>query len=89
MIRCKANDKEVVELIKAKRINSQVILTVSEAADFLRTTKSAIYAMVQRRQIPFHRLSGRRIKFFKEELVEILKQNSYYPEGFKLDDFKK
>ena len=29
-----------------------VLLTVDEAADFLRTTRRAIYAMVERRQLP-------------------------------------
>ena len=53
---------------------SKTPLNATEASEFLRTTKSGLYAMVQRRQIPFIRVGKRRILFFKEDLIEFLEK---------------
>lgn len=47
------------------------LLTVREAAEFLRTTPEGVYKLVQRAQIPVHRL-GRRLLFSRPELEKFL-----------------
>ena len=49
-------------------------LTATQAADFLKTTRSGLYAMVQRRQVPYIRVGKRKILFFKEDLIEFLEK---------------
>lgn len=50
------------------------LLTVDEAADFLRTTRRAIYAMIARDQLPGIIRLRRRILFRADELVHRLDQ---------------
>lgn len=50
------------------------LLTVDEAADFLRTTRRAIYAMSERGQLPGIIRLRRRILFRADELVHWLDQ---------------
>ena len=50
------------------------VLTVEEAAAYLRLSKSTLY---QRKDIPRHRIPGfRGWRFFKAELTDLLKGNS-------------
>ena len=53
-----------------------VLLTVDEAADLLRTTKRAIYAMIERRQLPGVVRIGRRVLFRATDLLDWLNQKS-------------
>lgn len=53
-----------------------VLLTVDEAADLLRTTKRAIYAMIERRQLPGVVRIGRRVLFRSADLLDWLNQKS-------------
>jgi excisionase family DNA binding protein len=50
------------------------LLTVDEAADLLRTTRRAIYAMVERRQLPGVIRLRRRVLLRADELVNWLDQ---------------
>jgi excisionase family DNA binding protein len=50
------------------------LLTVDEAADFLRTSRRAIYAMIERGQLPGIIRLRRRILFRADELVHWLDQ---------------
>lgn len=54
----------------------RVLLTADEAADLLRTTRVAVYAMVARRQIPGVTRLGRRVLFQRQTLLDWLDQNS-------------
>lgn len=56
--------------------NSQLLLTADEAADLLRTTRVAVYAMVARSQIPGVTRLGRRVLFRRQVLLDWLDQNS-------------
>jgi excisionase family DNA binding protein len=51
-----------------------MLLTVSEAATLLRTTKVAVYAMVGRRQLPGVIRLGRRVLFRTQDLLNWLDQ---------------
>lgn len=50
------------------------LLTVDDAAAFLRTTRHAIYAMVEREQLPRPFRVGRRLLFRRDELLDWLHQ---------------
>ena len=51
-----------------------VLLTVDEAADLLRTTRRAIYAMIERRQLPGVIRIRRRVLLRTEDLLNWLDQ---------------
>jgi excisionase family DNA binding protein len=51
-----------------------VLLTVDDAAELLRTTRRAIYAMVERQQLPAVIRIGRRVLFRTSELLDWLDQ---------------
>ncbi len=48
-----------------------LLLTVDETAVLLRTTRGALYAMIERGQIPHIRL-GRRVRFHRDDLLRFL-----------------
>ena len=47
------------------------LLTIDEAAELLRTTRRAIYAMVERRQIPGVLRIRRRVLLHADDLLEL------------------
>ena len=51
-----------------------VLLTVDEAAELLRTTRRAIYAMVERQQLPAVVRIRRRVLFRTDDLLHWLDQ---------------
>ncbi len=51
------------------------LLTPEEVAELLRTTRTAVYAMVARHQIPGVIRLGRRVLVRAEDLLEWLDQN--------------
>ena len=53
-----------------------VLLTVDDVAQLLRTTNRAIYAMVERRQLPGIVRIGRRVLFRTTDLLDWLNQKS-------------
>ena len=53
-----------------------ILLTVEDAAKLLRTTNRAIYAMVERRQLPGAIRIGRRVLFRSADLLDWLNQKS-------------
>jgi excisionase family DNA binding protein len=52
-----------------------VLLTVDEAASLLRTTRKAVYAMVERKQLPGVVRLGRRVLIRTEVLLDSLSQS--------------
>lgn len=51
-------------------------LTIEETALLLRTTRKAVYALVERRQIPGVTRIGRRVLVRSDELLDWLRQKS-------------
>ena len=51
------------------------LLTVDEVAGVLRTSRKAVYAMIERRQLPGLRRIGRRVLISRTELLHWLDHN--------------
>ena len=59
-----------------KRDELPIFLNAEEAADLLRTTRTAIYALAARQQLPGVMRLGRRLLFRSDELLDWLDQKS-------------
>jgi excisionase family DNA binding protein len=59
---------------ESHRTTLPVLLTVDEAADLLRTTRRAIYAMIARRQLPGVIRVRRRVLLRADDLLDWLNQ---------------
>ncbi len=59
---------------ESPRATLPVLLTVDEAANLLRTTRRAIYAMVERRQLPGVIRVRRRVLLRADDLLDWLDQ---------------
>jgi excisionase family DNA binding protein len=53
------------------------MLTPTEVAELLRTTKKAIYAMIERGQLPGIVRIGRRVLVREGALVDLIRQNTH------------
>ena len=54
----------------------RMFFTVGEAADLLRTSRKAVYAMVERGQLPGVTRLGRRVLIREDALLDWLRQKS-------------
>lgn len=52
------------------------LLTVPEAAKYLRISKSQLYLLVQRKKIPYVRLTEKRIVIRESELSKWIEKNT-------------
>jgi excisionase family DNA binding protein len=59
---------------ESRRTTLPVLLTVDDAADLLRTTRRAIYAMIERRQLPGAIRVRRRVLLRADDLLDWLNQ---------------
>jgi excisionase family DNA binding protein len=59
---------------ESRRTTVPVLFTVDEAAELLRTTRRAIYAMIERRQLPGVIRIRRRVLFRADDLLHWLDQ---------------
>jgi excisionase family DNA binding protein len=67
-------DRGLDNLHESRRTTVPVLLTVDEAADLLRTTRRAIYAMIERRQLPGVIRVRRRVLLRADDLLDWLNQ---------------
>ena len=58
------------------RVALPMLLTVDDAADLLRTTRRAVYAMVERRQLPGVIRLRRRVLFRSDDLLDWLDRSA-------------
>ncbi len=56
--------------------NLPVLLDADQVAEVLRTSKKAIYAMIERRQLPGVIRIGRRVLLREDALLDFLRQRS-------------
>ena len=59
---------------ESRRAALPVLLTADEAADLLRTTRRAVYAMIERRQLPGVIRVRRRVLVRADDLLDWLNQ---------------
>jgi excisionase family DNA binding protein len=52
-----------------------LLLTAEETARLLRTTRTAVYALIERRQLPGVTRIGRRVLVRRDDLLEWLRHN--------------
>ena len=67
-------DRDLDNPHESRRTPLPVLLTVDEAADLLRTTRRAIYAMIERRQLPGVIRVRRRVLLRADDLLDWLDQ---------------
>ena len=67
-------DRGIDKPHESRRPTLPVLLTVDEAADLLRTTRRAIYAMIDRRQLPGVIRVRRRVLLRADDLLDWLNQ---------------
>ncbi|HKY22005.1 MAG TPA: helix-turn-helix domain-containing protein [Vicinamibacterales bacterium] len=68
------SDRMLYSQHESRRAALPVLLTVDEAADLLRTTRRAIYAMIERRQLPGVIRVRRRVLLRADDLLDWLDQ---------------
>ena len=56
--------------------NLPILLDAAQVAEVLRTSKKAVYALVERRQLPGVIRLGRRVLFREDALLDFLRQKS-------------
>lgn len=71
-----ADDPESRHVERRRQRTLPILLTVDEAADLLRTSRKAIYAMAERAQLPGATRIGRRLLVRSTELLDWLDQKS-------------
>ncbi len=70
------DDPRAAHLSPGRVQSPPLLLTVDEAAHLLRTTRKAVYALIERQQIPGVIRLGRRVLVRSDELLDWLSQKS-------------
>jgi excisionase family DNA binding protein len=69
-------DSETRQVDRRRQRTLPMLLTIEETAELLRTTRRAVYAMVERRQLPGIVRVRRRVLVRSQELLDWLDQKS-------------
>lgn len=64
-----------IEVLENTLSAAKEVLTLEEAALFMGISKSSLYKMTHRHELPFFRLNGKLIYFEKAELLKWMRQN--------------
>lgn len=62
--------------------DAKQVLTLEEAALFMGISKSSLYKMTHKHELPFFRPNGKIIYFEKSELLNWMRQNLQYVRGW-------
>ncbi len=62
--------KEIKKLLLEQQLQQKEILTLEEASKYLQVSKSCLYKMTSKKEIPFYIPGGKKIYFRKSELDE-------------------
>jgi excisionase family DNA binding protein len=62
--------KEIKELLLALNIQQKEFLTVEDATVYLQLSKSCLFKMTSKREVPFYKPGGKKIYFKKSEIDE-------------------
>ncbi len=64
-----------IEVLESTLNASKEVLTLEEAALFMGLSKSSLYKMTHKHELPFFRPNGKLIYFEKSELLKWMRQN--------------
>ena len=64
-----------IKVLEHLIFDSKDVLTLEEAAIFMGISKSSLYKMTHKHEIPFYRPNGKLIYFEKSELLKWMRQN--------------
>ena len=59
---------ELKELLQKQNIQQKEILTLKEISEYLQLSKSCLYKMTSKKEIPFYSPGGKKIYFHKKEI---------------------
>lgn len=59
---------EIKELLEKQNLQQQEFLTLKEASEYLQLSKSCLYKITSKKEIPFYAPGGKKIYFKKVEL---------------------
>ena len=60
--------KEIKQLLEKQNLQQNEFLTLKEASDYLQLSKSCLYKMTSKKELPFYAPGGKKIYFKREEL---------------------
>ena len=64
-----------IKVLEHILFDAKDVLTLEEAALFMGISKSSLYKMTHKHELPFYRPNGKLIYFEKSELVKWMRQN--------------
>ena len=64
-----------IKVLEHILFDAKDVLTLEEAALFMGISKSSLYKMTHKHELPFYRPNGKLIYFDKSELVKWMRQN--------------
>ena len=64
-----------IEVLEDLLRDAKQVLTLEEAALFMGISKSSLYKMTHKHEMPFYRPNGKLIYFEKDELLKWMRQN--------------
>lgn len=64
-----------IKVLEHLIFDAKDVLTLEEAAIFMGISKSSLYKMTHKHELPFYRPNGKLIYFEKSELVKWMRQN--------------
>ena len=74
LLKVESHDNRI-KVLEHLLFDAKDVLTLEEAALFLGISKSSLYKMTHKHELPFYRPNGKLIYFEKSELVKWMRQN--------------